>query len=135
MMPSMPERRTHDYVRNQHRASEFKTFLTTIDKTVPEGLDIHIACDNYATHKTPAIKAWLARHPRVHLHFTLSPSLSSPPVTVVRPCPTSSADEGGRRLQPCPNADHRPGNRVGLTTLRGSNPLPSTTLTSVDTGV
>ena len=92
MMPGMPERRTHDYVRNgitslfaafnvadgtviselhrQHRATEFKKFLTTIDKTVPEGLDIHIVCDNYGTHKTPAIKAWLGRHPRVHLHFT-----------------------------------------------------------------
>ena len=91
MMPGMPERRTHDYVRNgitslfaafniadgtviselhrQHRASEFKKFLTTIDKTVPEGLDIHIVCDNYGTHKTPAIKAWLGRHPRVRLHF------------------------------------------------------------------
>src|SRR6266568_4829211 len=42
----------------------------TIDKTVPEGLDIHVVCDNYGTHKTPAIKAWLARHPRIHLHFT-----------------------------------------------------------------
>jgi transposase len=92
MMPGMPERRTHDYVRNgitslfaafniadgtviselhrQHRASEFRMFLTTIDKRVPEGLDIHIVCDNYATHKTPAITAWLGRHPRVHLHFT-----------------------------------------------------------------
>jgi transposase len=92
MMPGMPERRTHDYVRNgitslfaafniadgtviselhrQHRATEFTKFLTTIDKTVPEGLDIHIVADNYATHKTPAIKAWLGRHPRVHLHFT-----------------------------------------------------------------
>jgi transposase len=91
MMPGMPERRTHDYVRNgitslfaafniadgtviselhrQHRASEFKKFLTTIDKTVPEHLDIHLVCDNYGTHKTPAIKAWLGRHPRVHLHF------------------------------------------------------------------
>jgi transposase len=91
MMPGMPERRTHDYARHgvtslfaafniadgtviselhrRHRASEFKTFLTTIDKRVPEGLDIHIVADNYATHKTPAIKAWLAKHPRVHLHF------------------------------------------------------------------
>ena len=91
MMPGMPERRTHDYVRNgitslfaafniadgtviselhrQHRAIEFKKFLTTIDKTVPEGLDIHLVADNYGTHKTPAIKAWLGRHPRVHLHF------------------------------------------------------------------
>ncbi|WP_329082512.1 IS630 family transposase [Streptosporangium sp. NBC_01469] len=92
MMPGMPERRTHDYVRNgitslfaafnvadgvvigelhrQHRAVEFKKFLLTIDKTVPEGLDIHLICDNYGTHKTPAVKAWLARHPRFHMHFT-----------------------------------------------------------------
>ena len=92
MMPGMPERRTHDYVRHgitslfaafniadgtvigeihlQHRAIEFKKFLTTIDKTVPEGLDIHVVCDNYGTHKTPAIKAWLAKHPRFHMHFT-----------------------------------------------------------------
>jgi transposase len=92
MMPGMPERRTHDYHRNgitslfaafdiadgtvigelhrQHRASEFRKFLITIDKTVPAELDIHLVCDNYGTHKTPAVKAWLARHPRFHLHFT-----------------------------------------------------------------
>ena len=92
MMPGMPERRTHDYARNgittlfaafdiadgtvigelhrQHRASEFKKFLATIDKTVPAELDVHLICDNYGTHKTPAIKAWLGRHPRFHMHFT-----------------------------------------------------------------
>ncbi|MGJ6970153.1 IS630 family transposase, partial [Streptosporangium sp. G11] len=92
MMPGMPERRTHDYVRNgitslfaafnvedgtvigelhrQHRATEFKKFLITIDKSVPVELDVHLICDNYGTHKTPAIKAWLARHPRFHMHFT-----------------------------------------------------------------
>jgi len=92
MMPGMPERRTHDYSRNeitslfaafntadgtvitelhrQHRAAEFRKFLITIDKTVPAGLDIHIVADNYGTHKTPAIRAWLARHPRVRMHFT-----------------------------------------------------------------
>ncbi|MER7134901.1 IS630 family transposase [Streptosporangium saharense] len=92
MMPGMPERRTHDYVRNgitslfaafnvedgtvigelhrQHRATEFKKFLITIDKTVPVELDVHLICDNYGTHKTPAVKAWLARHPRFHMHFT-----------------------------------------------------------------
>jgi hypothetical protein len=91
MMPGMPERRSHDYIRNgittlfaafniadgsvigelrcHHRAVQFKKFLTTIDKTVPEGLDIHVVCDNYGTHKTPAIKAWLARHPRIDLHL------------------------------------------------------------------
>jgi transposase len=92
MMPGTPERATHSYVRNgittlfaafdiadgtvigelhrQHRATEFKKFLITIDKTVPADLDIHLVCDNYGTHKTPAVKAWLARHPRFHLHFT-----------------------------------------------------------------
>lgn len=95
MMPGMPERRSHDYVRHgitslfaafdvtdgtegtviselhrRHRATEFKKFLTTIDKTVPADLDVHLVCDNYGTHKTPAIKAWLAAHPRFHLHFT-----------------------------------------------------------------
>lgn len=92
MMPGMPERRTHDYHRNgitslfaafniadgtviselhrRHRAVEFRTFLATIDKTVPQGLDIHIVADNYGTHKAPTVKAWLARHPRFHLHFT-----------------------------------------------------------------
>jgi hypothetical protein len=37
---------------------------------VPAELDIHLICDNYGTHKTPAIKAWLAAHPRFHMHFT-----------------------------------------------------------------
>jgi len=92
MMPGMPERRSHDYVRNgitslfaafdiadgtvigelhrQHRATEFKKFLATIDNTVPPDLDVHLICDNYGTHKTPAVRAWLARHPRFHMHFT-----------------------------------------------------------------
>jgi transposase len=92
MMPGTPERRTHDYIRagitslfaafniadgtvigelhRRHRAIEFKKFLVAIDKAVPAGLDVHLVCDNYATHKTPEIQAWLARHPRFHLHFT-----------------------------------------------------------------
>ncbi len=92
MMPGMPERRTHDYLRHgittlfaafdigdgrvissihrRHRAIEFKKFLVKIDKTVPGELDVHLVCDNYATHKTPEIQAWLARHPRFHIHFT-----------------------------------------------------------------
>jgi transposase len=44
--------------------------LTTIDKTVPDGLDVHVVCDNYGTHKTPAVKTWLAGHPRFQLHYT-----------------------------------------------------------------
>jgi hypothetical protein len=37
---------------------------------VPDGLELHLVCDNYATHKTPEVKRWLLRHPRFHLHFT-----------------------------------------------------------------
>ena len=92
MMPAVPERRTHDYVRHgttdlfaafniadgtvisqlrrHHRAAEFKKFLIAIDKTVPAGLGVHLVCDNLATHKAPVIQAWLARHPRFRLHFT-----------------------------------------------------------------
>ena len=92
MMPGMPEKRTDDYVRHgvtslfaafntadgtvisslhrRHRAIEFKKFLIKIDQQVPEHLDVHLVCDNYGTHKTPAITAWLARHPRFHMHFT-----------------------------------------------------------------
>ncbi|MFG2994538.1 IS630 family transposase [Streptomyces sp. NPDC048257] len=92
MMPGMPERRTHDYLRHgiislfaafniadgtviselhrRHRAIEFKKFLVTIDKTVPRDLDVHLVCDNYATHNTAEIRTWLARHPRFHVHFT-----------------------------------------------------------------
>jgi transposase len=92
MMPGVPERRTHSYARHgttslfaaldvasgfvigkcykRHRAAEFLNFLKEIDAQVPEGLDIHIVMDNYATHKTPKIKAWLARRPHYHVHFT-----------------------------------------------------------------
>jgi transposase len=92
MMPGMPERRTHDYLRHgitslfaafniadgtvigelhrRHRAVEFKKFLVSIDKAVPAELDVHLVCDNYATHNTAEIKTWLAKHPRFHVHFT-----------------------------------------------------------------
>lgn len=92
MMPGVPERRSHDYVRHgttslfaalnmatgkvigslhrRHRAAEFKKFLIRIDEEVPDGLDVHLILDNYGTHKTPEIKRWLERHPRFHLHFT-----------------------------------------------------------------
>ena len=88
----MPEKRTHDYVRHgvtslfaafnvadgtlisslhrRHRTVEFKTFLAKIDAEVPADLDVHLICDNYGTHKTPAIKRWLAAHPRFQMHYT-----------------------------------------------------------------
>lgn len=92
MMPTTPARQTHDYVRHgttslfaaldvasgeviaahhrRHRHQEFLKFLKTIDKNTPAELDLHLVCDNYATHKTPVIKKWLLQHPRFHVHFT-----------------------------------------------------------------
>lgn len=54
----------------RHRAKEFLAFLRRIDRTVLKPRDIHIVLDNYATHKTPEVKAWLEKHPRFKLHFT-----------------------------------------------------------------
>ncbi len=92
ILPTTPARRAHDYVRHgtaslfaaldvatgqvtsqvhrRHRHQEFLRFLKQIDANVPAGLELHLVCDNYATHKTPAIKTWLLRHPRFQLHFT-----------------------------------------------------------------
>jgi putative transposase len=82
---------THDYVRHgtttlfaalnvlngavlatckpRHRHQEFLSFLREIDKAVPVDLDVHCIVDNYGSHKHPKVKAWLAAHPRWHLHF------------------------------------------------------------------
>ncbi|MDX6706130.1 MAG: hypothetical protein QOI48_1976 [Solirubrobacteraceae bacterium] len=92
LLPGVPERQSHDYQRHgttslfaaldvatgkvisslhaRHRAIEFKKFLQKIDREVPAELGVHLILDNYATHKTPAIKRWLAAHPRFVLHFT-----------------------------------------------------------------
>jgi transposase len=92
MLPGTPQRATHDYKRSgtsslyaaldittgkvigalhsRHRAIEFKKFLQTIDREVPADLDVHLVLDNSSTHKTPAIRNWLAAHPRFVLHFT-----------------------------------------------------------------
>jgi transposase len=92
MRPGQIERRTHDYERHgttslfaaldvrtgkvigechpRHRAREFLRFLNTIDDAVPDHLDVHLVLDNLSTHKTPAVKRWLLRRPRYHVHFT-----------------------------------------------------------------
>ena len=92
MRPGQAERRSHDYVRHgttslfaaldiatgnvigemhrRHRATEFRQFLDTIDASVPADLDVHLVLDNYGTHKTAAIRRWLAKRPRFHVHFT-----------------------------------------------------------------
>lgn len=87
-----PERQTHDYIRHgttdlfaaldvktgrliakcyaQHRAREFKAFLSEVNVNVPDGIEVHVVLDNLSTHKTPEVKRWLLRHPRFHMHFT-----------------------------------------------------------------
>ena len=92
MRPGQAERRTHDYRRHgttslfaafdvktghvigktqrRHRAIEFRKFLDHVDAAVPADLDVHLIMDNYSTHKAPIIKAWLAKRPRYHVHFT-----------------------------------------------------------------
>jgi transposase len=54
----------------RHRAAEFIRFMRRIDRNVQKNLDVHLVLDNYGTHKTPEVKAWLAAHPRFRLHFT-----------------------------------------------------------------
>lgn len=56
--------------KTRHRHQEFLSFLRQIDKEVPKDLDIHLVLDNYATHKHPNVKKWLASRPRYHVHFT-----------------------------------------------------------------
>jgi transposase len=92
MLPGTPQRATHDYKRfgtsslyaaldigsgkvigslhARHRAIEFKKFLQRLDREVPDDLEVHLILDNASTHKAPAIKKWLAAHPRFVLHFT-----------------------------------------------------------------
>ena len=89
--PGRPEQRTHDYVRHgtttlfaalevatgrvidqcapRHRHTEFLAFLTQVAHAYPRR-QLHVLCDNYATHKHPVVRAWLAKHPRIQLHFT-----------------------------------------------------------------
>ena len=92
MRPGQPARRSHDYKRHgvtslfaaldiatgkvigqfypRHRAVEFRRFLDEIEANVPKDLDVHLVIDNYATHKAPLVRAWLARRPRWHVHLT-----------------------------------------------------------------
>jgi transposase len=92
LMPGVPARQSHDYVRNgttnlyaaldlasgqllaemtpRQRAEEFRRFLSLIDSALPAHLDVHVVLDNSSTHKTPSLQRWLVRHPRFTLHFT-----------------------------------------------------------------
>ena len=97
LLPTTPARATHDYRRHgttnlyaaldvasgcviseltaRHRSEEFRRFLNLVDRSVPEGLEVHVIVDNSSTHKTAAIQRWLLRHPRFSFHFT--PTYSS----------------------------------------------------------
>ena len=90
----MPERRTHNYIRNgtldlfaalnvttgtvlarckpQHRAQDFFAFLREIEASVAPALEVHVVLDNLSAHRAPVVHRWLPRHPRFHLHFTLT---------------------------------------------------------------
>ena len=92
MRPGQPARMSHDYKRHgvtslfaaldiatgrvigkcysRHRAAEFRKFPDQIEANVPDDLDVHLVMDNYATHKTPLIRNWLAKRPRWHVHLT-----------------------------------------------------------------
>lgn len=89
--PGLPEKATHDYVRHgtttlfaalevatgkvtdachpRHTHAEFLAFLKQVANAYPR-VPLHVVADNYATHKHPAVQAWLATHPRVRMHFT-----------------------------------------------------------------
>jgi transposase len=54
----------------RHRHQEFLKFLRKLDREFPKNLELHLILDNYQTHKHPNVQAWLAKHPRFHLHFT-----------------------------------------------------------------
>ena len=91
LRPGLPEKRSHDYIRHgtttlfaalevatgkvtdacmpRHRHQEFLRFLKQVAKAYPRK-KLHIVCDNYGSHKHPKVKAWLARNPRIQLHFT-----------------------------------------------------------------
>ncbi|WP_405066910.1 IS630 family transposase [Kribbella sp. NBC_01510] len=91
MQPGFPERRTHDYVRHgtttlfaalevatekvtaavrpRHRHQEFLGFLRQVAKAYPDE-ELHLVMDNYAAHKRPEIRGWLAANPRIQVHFT-----------------------------------------------------------------
>ena len=56
--------------QQRHTHAQWLKFLRKIDRETPKGKTLHLIADNYATHKHPAVQEWLAKHPRIHVHFT-----------------------------------------------------------------
>ena len=91
LRPGVPERQTHDYIRHgtttlyaalrvldgvvigecrrRHRSQEFIQFLRRLDRVTPTRHQLHLILDNLSAHRSPPVRRWLARHPRVHFHF------------------------------------------------------------------
>ena len=91
MRPGQAERHTHDYKRNgttslfaalevgtghvttdhraRHTGADFLAFMKRVARAYPKG-ELHVVLDNVSTHTTPAVRAWLERHPRIRFHFT-----------------------------------------------------------------
>ena len=65
-----PTARSSACARSGIATKEWHKFLRLIDQTIPPDRQLHLICDNYATHKHPKVQRWLARHPRFHQHFT-----------------------------------------------------------------
>ena len=128
MLPGTPQRATHDHKRSgtsslyaaldlttgkvigslhsRHRAIEFKKFLQTLDREVPADLDVHLVLDNSPTHKTPAIRAWLAAHPPLRLALHPDQQLvAEPRRALVRRA--DQQDAAPRHPQISPPAQHR----------------------------
>lgn len=58
------------HCQSRHTHAEWLKFLRKIDRHTPKDRPLHLIADNYATHKHPEVKVWLAKHPRFHIHFT-----------------------------------------------------------------
>jgi len=91
LRPGVPERQTHDYIRHgttclyaglrlidgvvfgqcrpKRDSKGFVRFLNRLEEATPDDQAIHVISDNLSTHKSPPVRRWLRRHPRVHMHF------------------------------------------------------------------
>jgi hypothetical protein len=121
MRPGQVERRSHDYQRHGttslfaaldiatgrvigrcyqcHRAIEFRKFLAQVEQVVPADFDIHLVLDNYATHKAPSVKAWLARPPALSSSLHADQRLLAQPSRTLVRAARGQADQARRAWQ------------------------------------
>jgi transposase len=140
MRPGHPARRSHNYTRHgttslfaaldiatgrvigkcygRHRTAEFRKFLDEIEAAVPPDLDVHLIMDNYATHKTPLIRKWLAKRPRWHVHLT--PTSSSWLNQVERFFALLTRRSDAASIEALP-----PSGQTSLPSSTGTTPIPS----------